>query len=195
MSYDATESATLSFSAVAEVPAFFPNTDQQNGRCDAYDLPLSKTAGRERNQRREPDRKSVRAPNHAAVVSQSRRYSLGLHLRRARSLIKSLTTAVNGRDDFGVADSGISLSNELNELWKLRDLREAEWASVLNFLQSALAKEDFERFQSEQCDAIRNVVEEVLAAGVVDDEDVGRVRRTLRDAGLDPWKAISQQDE
>ena len=195
MSYDSTESVDVQSSIGSGGSVFLPHTDVNDARCEAYDLPLTKTA-RNAIQRRDAVRKSDKPSRQfAAVTDQARRYSLGLHLRRARSQTKELTLAIGASDEFAAADAGIALSKELSDLWILRDLREAEWAAALNFLQSALAREEFERFQIEKCEAVRKVVEDVLAAGLVDDEDVGRVRRTLREAGLDPWKAISQQDE
>jgi len=89
---------------------------------------------------------------------------------------------------------GSELSDELQALWNLRSVREEEWAEVLNFLQSALAQQEFERFESTHCEAVRRVVVDYLAGGVVDPEDVVRVRMILREVGLDPWKAISSLD-
>ena len=94
-----------------------------------------------------------------------------------------------------VAESGFALTDELAELWKLREIREEEWAAALNFLQAALGQEEFERFGTDQCTAVRAVIDNYLAAGVMDEDDVGRVRMILRRADFDPWKAISATPE
>ena len=94
-----------------------------------------------------------------------------------------------------MADAGLSLMNELQELWRVRYVREEEWAATLNFIQAALTQEEFEEFRVEQCQAIRTLVEDYLAGGAIDEEDVTRVRLILRRAGFDPWKAISAREE
>ena len=195
MSYEPTEPATFPSSPRLGNVAFTPNTDVHEARCLAYDLPRSKTAVSENNPQQRLNRPTERLPQQSPSSNHSRRYSLGLHLRQARACAAQLVEAAIDMDAMAMSESGIALSNELKTLWSLRDVREKEWAEALNFLQTALALEEFEKFPSEKCEAIKNAVEEVLAGGSIDDDDVKRLRRILRNAGFDPWKAISAKDE
>lgn len=90
---------------------------------------------------------------------------------------------------------GAAILDDLHELWRLRRVREAEWGEIVNFLQAALAKEPFERFTVGTCDSVLKVVLEYLAGGAVDRDDVRSARQVLKEAGLDPWKAISSPAE
>jgi hypothetical protein len=105
-----------------------------------------------------------------------------------------MTEAATTSDPLKLADAGLSLRKRLQELWRLRKAREDEWAEVLNFLQSALSGA-FERFTVVQCNAVARVIEDHLAQGAVDDDQPSKVRRMLREAGLDPWRAISQPED
>jgi hypothetical protein len=91
--------------------------------------------------------------------------------------------------DLSVA--GFKLLSILQDLWELREGREDDWVDLLNILQGALANEPFEKFTPDRCDAIRTIVSDHLATGVVDIDDIERTIQLLRNAGLDPWKAIS----
>jgi hypothetical protein len=90
-----------------------------------------------------------------------------------------------------VASAGMALMDCLQELWKLRSVREDEWGALLNFLQTSLAKEDYEKFTFDQCQAVHTVVTNYLAGPLTGDDDVSKARLVLQVAGFDPWKAIS----
>ena len=94
-----------------------------------------------------------------------------------------------------LSNAGFRLAHLLADLWELRDEREDDWSDLLNVLQAALAKEEFERFSPNQCYAIGVVISDHLAAGAVDIDDIERSIKLLREAGLDPWKGISGDNE
>ena len=123
------------------------------------------------------------------------RYALRQHLARAKELVARFVDICRRDDPMEQAIVGSELSDELQALWNVRRVREEAWAQVLNFLQSALAQEEFERFQSSYCTAVQKVVVDYLAGGGVDPEAVVRVRMILREVGLDPWKGVSSLDE
>jgi len=91
----------------------------------------------------------------------------------------------------GLASAGIGLVENLGELWRLRSVRQDDWGAMLNFVQAALSKEEFERFTLGQCQAVESILVTYLGGGLVREEDVGRVRLMLREVGLDPWKGVS----
>ena len=84
-----------------------------------------------------------------------------------------------------------TLRDELDELWKLRWEREPDWRDLLNILQGVLAQEEFERFSSDQCAAVRTIITEYLGAGDLDAYDFEHSLTLLRKAGFDPWRGIS----
>jgi hypothetical protein len=89
------------------------------------------------------------------------------------------------------SNAGFGLKRSLDELWTIRRDREERWADLLNLLQGALAREEFERFSAEQCLAIKEVLADHLRPWTVDDDDIRTSLRIMRRAGLDPWRPIS----
>ena len=175
--------------------SFLRNTKVHEARCDAYELPyelsaVTRVSPRSSRTRKEGSRQAAPDFDERPV-----RYALRLHLKRARENVANLERGCQEKDHMLMADAGLSLMNELQELWRVRYVREEEWAATLNFIQAALTQEEFEEFRVEQCQAIRTLVEDYLAGGAIDEEDVTRVRLILRRAGFDPWKAISAREE
>jgi hypothetical protein len=176
------------------VATWVRNTHLSDARCLAYDVPREKSAVDKAVRQMLPGAGQLRDPMKVET-QRADRYALRQHLARAKDLAVRLADVCRGGDPIDRAILGSELSDELQALWKIRGVREEEWAEVLNFLQSALAQEEFERFQSSHGEAVRQVIMDHLAGGAVDPEDVVRVRMILRQAGLDPWKAISALDE
>ena len=115
----------------------------------------------------------------------------GALLPRADALAHELERAVVTEDLMGLSNAGFALVQVLDELWAHRNKREADWGDLLNLLQGALAKDDFERYTAQQCTAIKEIISKHLAADEVTLHDIENSIQLLREAGLDPWKGIS----
>ena len=57
-------------------------------------------------------------------------------------------------------------------------------------MQSAITGMDFEILSVSQCESIKQCVE-IIQSSMLDKDDVQQIKRELRKATLDPWKAIS----
>lgn len=112
-------------------------------------------------------------------------------LNKAKSLASEMESYARSGELMDLSNCGFSLIYTLDDLWALRENRESDWKDLLNLLQGALAKEEFERYSVEQCIAVRKVITEHLADGYIEIDDLERSIRLLRNAGLDPWKGIS----
>lgn len=112
-------------------------------------------------------------------------------LPRAQALAHELERAAGSGDLIGLSNTGFALVHVLDELWALRNEREADWGDLLNLLQGALAKEEFERYTVRQCAAIKEIISKYLFANEVKLSDFESSVKLLREAGLDPWKGIS----
>ncbi len=176
--------------ANCSVATWVRNTHLSDARCLAYDVPREKSAV-DRAARQMLPGAGRPKDRMRADAEREDRYALREHLARTKDLAARLIDSCGRAEPMEQAIAGSELSDELQALWSLRGVREEEWAEVLNFLQSALAQEEFERFRASQCEAVRRVVVDHLAGGAVDPEDVIHVRMILRETGLDPWKAVS----
>jgi len=165
-----------------------PNVDVQEGRLSGYNIPYEKSGSIS-------SPASIARRTHQKITSPSRgparRDSVRRWLIRASEEASRMESLAQSGDLMELSNTGFRLQESLNELWKFRDEREEIWRDLLNILQGALAKEEFERFSVEQCQAISSVITDHLGAGAVDDDDVERSIRVLRKAGFDPWKGIS----
>lgn len=166
------------------------NTDVHEARCQQYDLVVEKSGVISGVRIREPE------PPHKTVdrIPQvTRRYTVRRLVEEAQGEASRMVAAAQSQDPMELATAGMSLSDVLDSLWQLRSVRSDEWASLLNFLQGALAREEFERFSVQQCQAVSQIIDLYLAGPAVRDEDVIQARETLQKNGLDPWKAISAE--
>lgn len=156
------------------------------------------------DQRAQGDRDFVKKPARQKAVQQrlvtmadastpQERYALNRYLAWAKEAASRMVAAAGVADGLELMEAGAELHDHLRGLWRLRKAREDEWAEVLNFVQSALAGEAVDSFTVEQCLLLKKIVFDHLALGVVDEDQPFRVRRLLREAGLDPWKGISQR--
>jgi hypothetical protein len=194
MNEEFTGDGVVSSEAVFPAAGWVRNTHVSDVRCLAYDVPREKSAVERTVRQMLPGRPNSAQPREAPTERPDR-FALRQHLARANHLAARLADASQRDDPMEQAIVGSDLSDSLQALWKLRSLREQEWAEVVNFLQSALAQEEFERFTPGHCRAVRQVLADFLAGGAVDPEDVIRARLILREAGFDPWKAVAALDE
>jgi len=165
------------------------NTKVQDARCEYYDLPYAKSGVDKKQflkERTAPSRRELAAP----ITSQL--YAVRKYSRDARDEAARMVRASKDGEIMEIASQGLALMDSLQVLWGLRSVREDEWASLVNFLQAALSKEEFERFTEEQCETVHIIIANYLAAGLVRDDEVTKARCLLRKVGLDPWKAISK---
>ena len=116
-------------------------------------------------------------------------------LGRAKQLAADLLSACRRDDATGRCETGEKLTRELQLMWELRSARTDEWASVVNFLQSAVLPKEYERFGAGEAEAVLKVLEDELSRNTINPEAVIRANETLRRGGLDPWKAISMPDQ
>jgi hypothetical protein len=118
------------------------------------------------------------------------RQALAEHLAEALSQATNLESAINSEDVFEASIVGLDLRESLRRLWRLRNIRSIDWATIVNKIQVAISNLKFEQFTPEMVTAIRMVVESHLRPDV-DNEDVRAVTVLFERAGLHPWKAIS----
>jgi hypothetical protein len=194
MNDDSTGDGGLGVATTTSGASYVGHTKVSDARCVGYDVPRERSAV-DRAVRQTLPRAATQPTAADNDKRRSQRYAIRQHLERAKELATQLVNACQGGDLLELATLGFSLMDELDALWEHRNVREDEWAETLNFLQSALGLEEFERFSVGQCEAIRKVIIEYLGGGAVDPEDVTRIRMILRDCGLDPWKAISALSE
>lgn len=119
------------------------------------------------------------------------RYAIRRHLTRAKTAAADVARLAEAQDPMGLACAAGVLKESLRQLWRLRRAREDDWASVLNFVQSALSRGALERLTVEQASAISTIIVEHLSAGAVSDDQPSEVRKLLRAVGLDAWRAVS----
>ncbi len=170
-------------------PGIVKNTIMTEGRCQAYDRPYAQSA-KEVAIRTVPRQRPHKGMSSSALLV-SERSALTTYLQKAVQCAENMEYAVNEQDAIGIAIAGNGLIEFLNELWRLRTIREREWQKVLNFLQSALSKVVFEELTPEQCRGIRTTVVDFLAAGALTKYRTATAIRIMREAGLDIWKGIS----
>src|SRR5206468_6403607 len=184
----ATEGTSSSSTFVTYAGSFHRHTKVQDSRCEAYYIPYDRSAVP--SQRTKFNRNQAAGPHGDRGILPSQRYAVNRLLAKAKQAATAMHEAALRAEPVQVAVSGCALFDQLRALWRLRHVREAAWKSLLNFLESAISKEEFERFTPDQCTAVIKVVD-LLAGGAVDGEEVKRARLILRRAGLDPWKGLS----
>lgn len=93
--------------------------------------------------------------------------------------------------DLGI--TGNALVDILNQMWRLKECRSKKWQIGLNFVQSALIDAAFEKLDTESSNHLLSAVK-VLQSSELENEDTQAIKRSLKLANLDPWKAISTQE-
>ena len=173
---------------------FLANTDVQEARCESYDLAYDKSG--ERIKRYVRNKTGFGGNGNAtAMEGQAARYDVAVRLKRSSLDAARLEEAAAEEDFMELTNAITALSERLNELWKVRQLREEYWGQAINFLQIAMNSVQSELLTLEQCKAIRIVIDQQLSAGILDGDDVKSCLAILQKAELDPWAAISARSE
>ena len=170
------------------------NTNLQEARSKYYEVPYDKSGAPAKDFSRQAndDGNSGRT---MSPRSASYRYSIRQWATAAKKAADRLAEAVEEDDFMEATGSGVELTNQLRELWRLRDSRESEFAEIINMLEIALAKVQFETLSSSQCRFLCQLIDQYVVAGMVDETDVRDARSLLRQAGLDPWRGLSLRED
>ncbi|MGH9855165.1 MAG: hypothetical protein ACREBD_35480 [Blastocatellia bacterium] len=188
MSYSVSGETSAATIAKGYGQRFSKADDVQEGRLEGYGLTYGKSGVLD------PPRYTVRRQTQHTAPSKfnpARRDTVRRGLALAERLALEMESCAQVGDLMELSNVGFALAAALGELWELRDEREDDWGDLLNLLQGALAKEEFEEFSVQQCAAIRMIVADHLNSGYVDIDDIERSLRLLRTADFDPWKGIS----
>jgi hypothetical protein len=135
-------------------------------------------------------RRISQAPGKIAIPAQ--RYALSKYLADAIVNARAMEEAACDGNLLDLATSGVSLVQNLDNLWRLRHLRDDDWISIVNFLQGMVTRVELESLAHEQCTALRLVIESHLTPNV-DASDVQAAIALLSKAGFNPWRAISEK--
>ena len=140
------------------------NTDVQEARCQNYDIRYNKSGAPVRKAPRRNDLFGD-AGAHSSTGSASARYNIRQWAQKARAAVSRLEAAARDGDFMEATTTGGMLTDAVNQLWKLRGYRESEFSEIINMLELALAKVDFETLSPEQLSAIGKLLDECVLAG------------------------------
>ena len=170
------------------------NTDVQEARSENYDVRYSKSGASVRKSLRRSDlpSDSVARPS---TGSASARYNIRQCANDARAAATRLEDAAREGDFMEAATAGGLLTDALGQLWKLRSYRESEFAEIVNMLQLALAKVNFESLAPRQCLILGELLDNCVLAGAADESDVRHARQLLRQGSFDPWRGLSLRED
>lgn len=169
------------------------NTDVQEARSENYDIRYSKSGAPIKEAARRND--SPGAGTRPSKNSASARYNIRQNAEKARAATSRLESAAREQDFMEATSAGGVLTDALGQLWQLRNYREPEFAEIINMLQLALAKVNFESLVPEQISALVTLLDDCVLAGATDESEVRQARYLLRDGGFDPWRGLSLRDE
>lgn len=141
---------------------------------------------------RRPERRSGDVGLRPSSFDPSVRDEIRRGVLRAIGAAKEMTEAAQHGDPMELSNAGFNLGRYLDELWGLRKHRESNWGDLVNLIQGALTREEFERFEEEQCKLIGDILAYHLRPSPVEDDDLRSSVQLLRRAKLDPWKGLSQ---
>ena len=145
---------------------------------------------------RQPDLRpasKIAAQQRRLDVTPAQRYAIKHYLADALAHALNMEEAASADDKMRLATEGVGLVNNLSDLWRLRRLRDDEWAEIINFLQAVLAKIEFEVLTHEQCTSLRLIIEGHLRPDANDD-DVEATIGLLERAGFNAWRGITEPE-
>ncbi len=144
----------------------------------------------------EPDRSPQRRRQRAqSGQSPEGRAAMRTHWRTAHDAAEAMMGAATAQEPMALAIAADNLDMALARLWDLRDQRDINWQGILNHAQG-LVKQLFvekrvEQLTADQCRHIVDLVENYLGPSTKTTADLNEAIRTIRDAGCDPYWAIS----
>ena len=170
-------------------------TGSKGAGIHIHPRPARRGARRDSNPRPQP----VTKGDAPAMNSPESRDAVRRHWDAARRYSSQMIVAADCGDPISLSNAASDLVFALDDLWKLRGVRESDWGGVLNFLQGVMKSIDhakgYESLTSENCRAIESVVNHHLGTWTIDKENVREALHRLRSAGLDPWAPISEEQE
>lgn len=137
------------------------------------------------------------APRRVGLVPEVRAAIKAYH-QAAAAAADGLVESAKGGDVEGVALAVREIAANVDSLWRCRKAREMDWQAILNHIRlmfrQAVIGERAEKMSSDECRAVRELVGMIgLAMRTAD--DLNEAIRLVRDAGFDPYSAISHPDE
>jgi hypothetical protein len=148
------------------------------------------------NRRHRSGRKerAPRAETQSSVNPESR-LACRCWWKNAQKAAATMEQAATGDDLMQLANAADELDIALAELWKLRSGRDINWQTILNHAQGtvrqAFAEKRIEQLTSDQCAAMRAIVDRHLGTSTKSTDDVNEVVGLIEKAGFDAYGAIS----
>jgi hypothetical protein len=116
-------------------------------------------------------------------------YAINRYLEAGLESISDLAGLLSAGEFMDAALVGYEIEELLASLWGLRDRREEDFGDVINLLQGALRKEDYEAWDTGRCDCLTFIFSR-LGDPVTSDHKISMVTRMVK-SGIDPLKGIS----
>ena len=162
-------------------------TESQGARSTYYEA--SDRTGQYRRPSRS-DRPPVQAPPGMGVTPTSLTAELEHAQRLLRTCEATADELVDASDPVDAALLGSLLLNTLEELWRHRFSREADWSEAINILQITLAGIEFETLERDK----RLTLAKIFARGrllrTVCRSDLDQVLGLLSKGGFDIWRGL-----
>lgn len=132
------------------------------------------------------------SPGRQNAIDPAKRYAINEYLSEATRIAEQMEEASSGGEILNLVSFGMAITERLRSLWRLREYRTDDWATIVNFLQGILAGAEFEDFTQDQCTALRLVFQQNLHPDA-DENDVASSIVVLERAGFNPWRGIAQK--
>ncbi|OHB68179.1 MAG: hypothetical protein A2W17_01680 [Planctomycetes bacterium RBG_16_41_13] len=168
-----------------KTPGFVNNSASQEARSSVYDLPYNKTGKDARPVQKKTARNGVeeKTDNQVADLEEVNRF-----LRKASTVAAQLIEECNPIEQANLA---FEFENNLQVLWKHKNVRENNWGDLLNITQAVLAQVEFELLSKPQKVCIKTIVDGYLRKPGITDMDMEKALEVFSNAGFDPWCGIS----
>jgi len=135
------------------------------------------------------------SPDPPPILRPEARDALRRYWVRAQGKVGQMIVAAKATDFMELGVAGRDLHDILDDMWRLRDGREVEWVTILNFLQGVLKSPEVDALTAEQCEGILAIITQYLSPATVDKDDVRACLKIFRKVGFDPWAPISGDAE
>jgi hypothetical protein len=121
----------------------------------------------------------------------ARRDAVRQGVQKAMREAEAMLAAAGEGELTRLSNKALELRDTLQDLWVLRDEREDDWGDLLNLLQIALERDEYEGLTAIRCKAVKDVIADHLSVHTADIDDIDSSARLLQRAGLDPFGASS----